>query len=326
MDVMFKATYDFWRGETSLIDPRPSPADDEVRQVARAFAAAGASRRAEMRDDMSMNDFYSLLTFARRASVFAMRSSDPQWIVDALHGIAIIDAHRIDERDIPLTLSVVHHAAVRIGMETAKKFEAAALLAEKKPAELIRSFVRGDEQYKDIRRSWGHDEIVTTAGAGIISREFSPYNPTGDMATMAVSIAHIVRGDHYEPGSVAIASKLPSVWFRTDDETGLQALLRHVRAGLTVHGRLRPEQRPLQEMQTLMIFVIELEDASTAEQLLRIAASHPPREEGRIAIREQELFCMVIGEAVMGEAAPFETGESLERFRAPLTAAFAKYR
>lgn len=290
--------------------------------MARAFAAAGASRRAEMRDDMSMNDFYSLLTFARRASVFAMRSKDAQWIVDALNGIAIIDAHRIDARDIPLTLSVVHHAAERIGIETKKKFEAAALLAEKEPAELIRSFTRGDEKYKDIRRSWGHDEIVTSAGVGIISREFSPYNPTGDMSTMAVAIAHLLGADHYEPGTVAIASKLPAVWFRIDDETGLQALMRHVRAGLTVHGRLRPDQRPVQEMQTLTIFVIELEDGSFAEQLLRIAASHPPREEARLAMRDRMLFCMAIAEAAME---PFETSESMERFRAPLMKIFAGY-
>lgn len=317
---MFKQSYDFWRGETSLIDPRPSAADDEVRRVARAFASAGSAARAEMRDEMSMNDFYSLLTFARRASVFAMRSNDVQWIVDALYSIAIIDAHRIDVRDIPLTLSVVHHAAERIGIDTKKKFEAAASLAEKKPAELIRSFVRGDEKYKDLRRSWGHDEIVTSAGVGIISREFSPYQPTGDMATMAVAIAHMIRDDHYEPSSVAIASKLPSVWFRTDDETGLQALLRHVRAGLTVQGRLRPDQRPLQELHTLMIFVIELEDVSFAEQLMRIAASHPPREERRLTIRERALFCMAIAESA---ADRYES--TLERFRPLLTKIFSGY-
>ena len=319
---MFKERYDFWRGETSLIDPRPTPADEEVQRVARAFAAAPSSRRAELRDEMTMNDFYSLLTFARRASVFAMRSRDPQWIADALHGIAIIDAHRIDERDIPLTLSVVHHAAERIGIETKKRFEAAALLAEKKPAELIRSFVRGDEKYKDLRRSWGHDEIVTSAGVGIISREFSPYNPTGDLATMAVAIAHVIRDEQYEPGTVAIASKLPSAWFRTDDETGLLALLRHVRAGLTVQGHLRPEQRPLQELQTLLLFVIETENASFAEELMRIAASHPPREEARLALREKALFCMVIAQAAMD---PFESNETLERFRAPLMRLFAAY-
>jgi hypothetical protein len=322
---VFKATYDFWRGETSLIDPRPAAADEELRHVTRAYAAAGSSRRSEMRDDMSMNDFYSLLTFARRASVFAMRSRDSQWIVDALNGVAIVDAHRIDERDIPLTLSVVHHAAERIGVETKKKFEAAALLADKKPAELIRSFVRGDEKYKDIRQSWGHDEIVTAAGVGIINREFSPYNPTGDMPAMAVAIAHLVRDDRYEPSTVAIASKLPAVWFRTDDETGLQALLRHVRAGLTVEGCLRPEHRPLQELQTLMIFAMELEDASTSEELMRIAMTHPPREEGRLALREKELFCMVIGRP-MAEAEPFETSESLERFREPLMKVLRGYR
>ncbi|HJW93449.1 MAG TPA: hypothetical protein VJ901_07505 [Thermoanaerobaculia bacterium] len=313
-------SYDFWRGETSLIDPRPAAADDELRRVTRAFASASSSARAEMRDDMSMNDFYSLLTFARRASVFAMRSKDAQWITDALNGIAIIDAHRIDASDIPRALSVVHHAAERIGIDAKKKFEAAASLADRNPAELIRSFVRGDEKYKDLRRSWGHDEIVTAAGVGFISREFSPYNPSGDMATMAVAIAHVLSGDHYEPGTVAIASKLPAAWFRTDDETGLQALLRHVRAGLTVHGRLRPDQRPLQEMHTLMVFAIELEDASFAEQLMRIAASHPPREERRLTIREKALFCMAIAESA---DEPYES--TPERFRAPLQAIFATY-
>jgi len=323
---VLKEFYDFWRGETSLIDPRPVPADDEVRRLARAFVSADASRRSEMRDEMSMNDFYSLLTFARRASVFAMRTRDVQWIADALYGIAIIDAHRIDEHDIPITLSIVHHAAERIGADTKKRFEAAASLAEKKPAELLRSFVRADDKYKDLRRSWGHDEIATPSGVGIITRGFSPYNPSGDMTSLAVTLAGMIAGDQYEPSSVCIASKLPAIWFRTDDETGLQALLRHVRAGLSIEGRLRPEYRPVHEMQTLLIFLIEVEDASTAEQLMRIASTHPPREEARIAIREAQLFCMLIGQAVMGEAEPFETSESLGRFRDPLSRLLGAYR
>ncbi len=309
----------------SLIDPQPVPADGEVRHAARTFAAADASRRAEMRDDMSMNDFYALLTFAQRASVFAMRSSDPAWIVDALHSVAVVDSGRIDERDIPLTLSIVHHAAERIGMDTRKRFEAAAALAEKRPAELIRSFVRGEEKYKDLRTSWGHDEIVTPHGVGIITREFSPYQPSKDMASLAVKIAMLVRADRYVPSSVSIASKLPSMWFRTDDETGLQALLRHVRAGLTVQALLLPTLRPVHEMQTLCVFVVETEEGGTSEQLMRIASTHPPREEARIAMREGDVFCMVIEHAVWEEAAPFETAETLSRFREPISVLLREY-
>jgi len=290
---VFKERYDFWRGEMSLIDPQPVPADGEVRHLVRTFASLDSSRRAQMRDDMSMNDFYAVLTFAQRASVFAMRSNDPAWIVDALHSVAIVDSGRIDERDIPLTLSIVHHAAERIGLDTRKRFESAASLAEKRPAELIRAFVRGEEKYKDIRSSWGHDEIVTPHGIGIITREFSPYKPSGDMASLAVKLAMLVRDDHYVPSSVAIASKLPPLWFRTDDETGLLGLLRHVRAGLAVQAMLVPEQRPVHEMQTMLIFVVETEEGTT-EQLMRIASTHPPREEARIALREEELFCLVI--------------------------------
>ncbi len=309
----------------SLIDPQPVPADGEVRHVARTFASSDSRRRAELRDDLSMNDFYALLTFAQRASVFAMRSNDPAWVIEALHAVAIVDAGRIDERDIPLTLSIVHHAAERIGMDTRKHFESAASLAEKRPAELFRSFVRGEEKYKDIRSSWGHDEIVTSHGIGIITREFSPYKPSRDMAALAVKVAMLTRGDQYVPASVAIASKLPPIWFRTHDETGLLGLLRHVRAGFTVQAMLLPTLRPVHEMQTLFVFVVETEEAGTADQLLRITATHPPREETRIAVREGELFCMLIQHAVWDEAAPYENAETLARFREPISALLKEY-
>jgi hypothetical protein len=65
--------YDFWRGEESLINPAPSSLDAMLRESCQRFAKNDEQSRAEMRASISMEEFYTLITFSRRAAVFGIR-------------------------------------------------------------------------------------------------------------------------------------------------------------------------------------------------------------------------------------------------------------
>ncbi len=69
--------YDRWRGETSLIRPVPLPLDSAIAEVCKRFADGGRIRRANAYGPQSVwTEFYTLITFADRAAVFAIQGMD----------------------------------------------------------------------------------------------------------------------------------------------------------------------------------------------------------------------------------------------------------
>jgi hypothetical protein len=102
-----KEGYDFWRGDYSLIDPLHIPLDDELREVVRRYAAGDCRQRAAMRDSTGMQGFYTLIKFARRCAVFAMRERKAEIARDGL--IAMIHHKRVDFRDIPTSFYLLDH-------------------------------------------------------------------------------------------------------------------------------------------------------------------------------------------------------------------------
>jgi hypothetical protein len=65
--------YDFYAGEMELIDPHRLPLDNKLTEICHRFAGSDATTRAITRTSVSMDDFYTLFTFARRSAVFALR-------------------------------------------------------------------------------------------------------------------------------------------------------------------------------------------------------------------------------------------------------------
>src|SRR5215831_10908561 len=76
--------YDSSRGDLDLSDPPEHPLDDELSALGQRFAASDVAGRSRLRDSASMDDFYTLLSFSRRAAVFAMRDRKTQHVIDGL--------------------------------------------------------------------------------------------------------------------------------------------------------------------------------------------------------------------------------------------------
>lgn len=317
--------YDFWRGEGSLVNPVKNSLDSELSELCQRFAKSDAQVRAEIRTSISMDEFYTLLSFSNRAAVFAIRERNLNWVRNGLTAIAMIEAERTDSRDILWALSLLYHSARRVGADANQLFRAAAKLAEPNVSSLFTEFIGGTAKYKDLRSSWGYDEVETKDGIGFIGWGFADYRPTYDLKRIVIDIGDLVAKDKYQTSSVDVAEKLYPVWLESEENRSVELTLKKVRAGASVHAKLRPNEHPTYNSQVLMVFLVEVENERVAQELLDMSRKKKPTNYSMIGIAEGSLFCLVVGESFEHGVQSFETSESLPRFEKGITEILRRY-
>lgn len=317
--------YDDSSGTSSLINPTKNPLDTELVALCQKFAKSDAQARADMRASMSMDDFYTLVTFGERAAVFAMREKSVDWVNNGLTALAMIEAKRIDARDIFMPLSLLYHSAGRIGANADQLVRDAAKLSEPNVATLLTGYVARPANEKDIRASWGFDEVETKDGVGFIGSGNKPYQPSGDLKKVIIDIGELVAKDKYQLSSVEIATDLPAVWLRPKDNPSVTPLLEKVRAGASIFAKLRPNEHPSYKSQALMIFLVEMPDEGAVKELQEISVKTRPAGYSMLGVANGKLFCLVVGRSFEQGVASFETPETLPRFTTGITEILRRY-
>jgi hypothetical protein len=317
--------YDFWRGESSLINPAPSALDSPLRELCQRYAQSDLPSRVQMRISISEQEFRTLLAFSERAAVFGIRERNAGWIVDGLTALAMIKGDRVDYRDVLMSTSLLHHSAERIGQDATQLLRAAAALSEPRTAEFINNFINRPPEDKVLRAKWGRDEVETKDGIGFIGWRYSnDYNPTCDLKKLALDLADHVAADKYQPSYVEVGSQLPGHWLKTKDSASLDKSLQAVRGSATIDGRLRPHEHPEHERQWLTIFLVEVAEESAAQTLLDLSNQKKPTDYCMLGLAEGKLFCLVVERSyVPGNA--FETPDSLARFSPGITRILRRY-
>lgn len=312
--------YQLSREEFSLVNPKPNDFDAALAELSRRYAQSDAPARAEMRRAIEMEQLYTLLKFANRAAVFALRERSAARLTDGFSAIAMVEQERVDYRDILWALATLHHSAARIGANPEKLFRDAAALAEPETAELILGFLKQPAKDKDLRDAWGRVEVETEAGVGLMGWGFMKYEPTRDLKKVAVDVARLVAADKYEDVDAAVAEELPPNWLETEggDNAALDRALRKARAGASVHGNLAPGAHPQHNDQMFVIWLIELEDEASARALLDLADKKKSAGYGMLALAEGRLFCLLVARSFTVGVESFETNESVRRFSAGL--------
>ncbi|MET0646312.1 MAG: hypothetical protein ABW208_06795 [Pyrinomonadaceae bacterium] len=310
--------YKFSREELGLINPKPNEFDAALADLSRRYAQSDAPERARWRRSISMDEFYTLLEFAKRVAVFGLRERSAARLADGLSAVAMVEQERVDYRDILVTLSLLHHSAARIGESPGKLFADAAALAEPGTAKLIRDFLKRPAKEKDLRASWGYDEVETEGGGGFIGWGFEKYEPTYDLKKVAVDVARLVANDKYENVSASVADEMARHWLETDDNAALDRALRSARAGATVHASHRGGAQTGMPTQVLMVFLVEASSEADARALLEIAGRKKSPDDGVLALAEGRLFCLLVARAGFMSSKNEETNESVRRFSAGL--------
>lgn len=241
-------TYEDW----TPIDPHPVTLDDDVRRLCARFR----TRPAGLRNELTADDFYVLLAFARRAAVFAIRERDAAWIADGLTAAAMVDDERVDPHALAPVLGLLHHAAARIGADAGALFAAAARQATRSAARAFRQPAYA-----------GFEETAT----GFVGRDAAEYHPSHDLLEIALEIRAMFERDRYRVDDVVLATSLPDVWFETPPRP----------AGVvTIGARQRDD-----EQQVAIAFVAELAEAPKISGVSDVAC---------IAVVEGSLLCLVV--------------------------------
>lgn len=318
--------YDRWAGDNSLADPVPRPADAALRKVCRRYAAAHAKDRAEQTAASSMDDFYTLLQFARRSAVFALRERRLDFVADGLTAVAMIDPLRIDERDASSPLPVLAYAARALGAAAEPLFAAAAELARPDMRKIITRFLRNSGS---TLREGCYAVVETPAGPGFVDMSVDDYDPALPLADIALALAEVIGGDGYERGTVTIASDMPPVWLKGMDDAALARALRTVRGAASIHAGLRPGVAADGDHQSrgIIVFLAELAEASSAAALLRIAEakSTMPSDIALLGTGAGRLFCLIVARSFVQGVAGVETSQSLRRFEPRVSAILRRY-
>jgi hypothetical protein len=237
----------------------------------------------------------------------------------------MIEAERVDSRDILWAQSLLYHSAKRVGANADQLFREASKLSEPKVSKLFTEFIGRTAKDKDLRSSWGYDEVETKGGIGFIGWGFADYRPTYDLKRIVIDIGDLVAKDKYQTSSVEVASKLYPVWLESEENRSVELALNNVRAGASVDAKLRPNEHPTYKSQVLMIFLVEVKDERVAQELLGMSRKKKPTRYSMIGIAEGRLFCLVIGESFEQAVESFETSESLRRFENGITEILRRY-
>ena len=288
-----------------LVNIEWDPFDEELVALTHRFASADLAERERMRAAASMDDFYTLIGFARRSAVFSLKRKDTSYCARGLIALAMIDSTRVDFRDLLWAADLVTGAASMLGGTRSLMLDAAAF-ASSETRELLEA-----RWAQDLSGS-GYVWIETEQGTGLISSGGEPYTPARDLTAITLEVAYALRRGRYDVGSLEIATEVPGVWFGLAQQQEAKRILRTARGTSSIHAYLRDEYSPEAEAQTLMIWLAEMQSAADASSLA--ARLENPMQQGtrfRTAFAEGPLFCLLVAGSFSVDREPFESPESV---------------
>jgi hypothetical protein len=307
--------YDATRHEHDLLRPADSPVDAAVLRLVEAFDHAGTTEREDLRSRLSLNDFYTLITFARRSCVRALRDDDARPAVAGLTALVMVDADRVDWRDVLVALALVSFVLRELGGGVDSLFNDAISRATPGVAEMLVRFIRPSSEDLDPV-NWGVRLVETTDGLGLVDTGYEFFDPSVDLLGMSLAVSDAVEGDEYRMSSPRIAERLPVVWLPGADPKAANRVVDSCVGCVVLSGRLnRGGVNP--GSQQITVFLVEAGSEDDAEMLERWASggSH-----AALGVRHGSLFCLVVARSFVEGVAAHETADSLERFAPVLRA------
>lgn len=306
--------YDFWQGDYNLANPVSNSLDSFLDDLVQQFVQSDPQVRTSIRESISMDEFYTLLTYARRSAVFALRDRKAKRIKNGLIAVAMIECDRTDFRDVFSALFLLHHSALRVGVKTDPIFREMIAIAENKVGQTMERFIGKTLADINTGRACGYVEVKHRQGYGYFEDNLESFAPTYNMAQLDMDIGDLIATDKYMPDSFCIGSTLPHVWLGPKEDTSLMQLLETIRAGSRVSARLRPDKHPDAEKQRLWFFCVELQNSEAASALLKISIEHKSKHFASLGMAKESLFCLIVARSVYSGIESFETHSSLLRF------------
>lgn len=289
-----------------------SPIDSSIEAIVADFAGLDHAQRNAMRDSLTMDDFYTLLTFTRRCALATLRSGEPSKLEPAFIAIAMIELERIDWRDLLVANWLVRYAGQRQGVSVKDFVSRAIELAEPQTAEALR---RDRSARIDLAESCGYREVSTPEGVALFETGYERFSPSANLAGIAFDVAVALEGNGYAIRSVKVACDLPLTWLRSRDGSAIAKMVRRFSGCISINGvpSLDPEPKP--SGQGLLVFLAEAASVDDAMEVAAAAESSSDSLRTQIGLASGRLCAVIIQRSWMADTPPLEDKSSLERLR-----------
>lgn len=289
-----------------------SPIDSRIETIVTDFAALGEVERNSVRDSLSMDDFYTLLTFARRRALAVLRGSEATQIDPAFVSIAMIDLERIDWRDLLMANSLVCYAGERTGAPVADLVTRTIQLAERKTAEAITS---QRTTRIDLAQSCGYREVRTSEGVALFDTGYEHFSPQADLERIAFESAVALENNGYEIEDISLASDLPLTWLDGRDGSPIAKMARSFSGCVAIHGVPRVDPAPKTSGQSLLVFLGEAASERDAREIAAAADNASSSQRTELGVASGRICAVIIQHSWMADTPPMENAHSLERLR-----------
>ena len=305
--------YDDDSGDFNLELVVRRPIDEELRALSNEFRQWDPGKRDDARQNISMDEFYTLIHFAKRSAVLAMNEGSAERCEEGLAALALIDESRIDPRDAAWAAGLLSYAARATTGDQKQLFDRAIEMSTAGMGEILRGSGRRAELSE-----WGYAEIRTKNGLGLIGSDWAPYEPTVELSVIALAVADWLSKGRYK-ARATIAVEVPEIWFSEKFRGAAQAALRRARGAVSISGRLRERFSAEASSQMFIHWLVELPSERESEQLVTYAGC---RLSGRFSVgySYRSLFGLLVAGSVVSGVAPYESEDSLASLVQPLKA------
>ena len=169
--------YNLSADDGDLCDLQPVSVDEGLQAFCAVFAGSDAAERVRIRASLSLEEFYTLLTFAKRSAVWHCEKKRLSHVKAGLTAIVMIDRKRVDFRDVSVAMGLLFAAAERIGERYDDIVSTVAEMAEPGESKLMKDIL----QYPAVSRTFqakGFLEVNGENGPGLVTWCFGKYKPT----------------------------------------------------------------------------------------------------------------------------------------------------
>lgn len=298
------------------------PQDDMLSAFVGSYAAADEQAQARIRASLTMDDLYTVLLFASRRALAAIRTGDPGAVVDAFDAVSAIDIERVDWRDVGVAATFAAYSASYAAIAPGTAAAGAIGRADEPVAEIMAEVVDQDET--DLAEECGYRVVITAGGPVLFEDDGEPYEPERDLVPITIGIAEAIEQDGtYEVSGVSVGHELPGIWVGADSDQRVAAAIENLTGCASIDAEPVTDETSGLGGHFLVLFVAEAATAQDAAVIAEAANRSIPGRSVVIGFAVERL-CVVGVAASSGSGAPsFESADSMARFRPAITALLA---
>ncbi len=297
----------YLRAATTLWRWVDAPQDAELAAFLDECAAVADPAAALAR--LSERACYTLLTYARRCVLRALRTKDPAAALGAFAALSAVSLDHVDPRDLAVAAALAGHGARRVGLDPRQVLDGPVTRAEPAVASMLSGAATSTSG------TGGFHELRTRTGPVLIAAG-GPVAGAVALLRTALAIAAAVEDDgRYGVTGVGTELFLPAVW------------LAETPAAVAARGNIKRVASVMAEpldssTHLLLTFVVAADTEATART---IAGAARQDLDGAVifAVAAGTRCAVVIGRTAVHGAAPIEDAGSLARLTEPVRAALA---